>query len=88
MRNQSYCYLFALALVLTGAALPARADEVADKGRDIFKQHQHAVVTVQAVLKDILPRRRQDEREPAGPHRHGGRSLRSDRARPFGVRSQ
>ena len=28
-----------------------RADELADKGRDIFKKHQHAVVTVQVVQK-------------------------------------
>src|SRR5947209_9104014 len=27
------------------------ADDLADKGRAIFKQHQHAVVTVQLVLK-------------------------------------
>jgi hypothetical protein len=35
-------------IVLTAAA---RADEIADKGRDIFKRNQHAVVTVQVVLK-------------------------------------
>src|SRR6266550_4672083 len=28
-----------------------QADDLADKGRAIFKQHQHAVVTVQLVLK-------------------------------------
>ena len=32
-------------------AATGRADELADKGRDIFKKNQHAVVTVQAVLK-------------------------------------
>jgi Trypsin-like peptidase domain len=41
----------ALALLLTGLAAPGRADDLAEKGRDIFKTHQHAVVTVQAVLK-------------------------------------
>jgi hypothetical protein len=42
------------AAVLTLVALPAllcRADELGDKGRDIFKKNQHAVVTVQIVLK-------------------------------------
>jgi S1-C subfamily serine protease len=51
MHIQSRCLVFALALVLAGAALSARADEVAEKGRNIFKQYQHAVVTVQVVLK-------------------------------------
>jgi S1-C subfamily serine protease len=32
-------------------AAACHADELADKGRDIFKKNQHAVVTVQAVLK-------------------------------------
>ena len=41
----------ALALLLAGVASPSRADELAEKGRDIFKKHQHAVVTVQVVLK-------------------------------------
>jgi hypothetical protein len=31
------------------------ADEIADKGRDIFKKNQHAVVTVQVVLKASYP---------------------------------
>jgi hypothetical protein len=55
MRIQSQCLLFALALALAGAAVPGRADEIAEKGRDIFKQHQHAVVTVQAVMKISYP---------------------------------
>jgi S1-C subfamily serine protease len=38
----------ALSLLLSGTC---RADDLADKGRAIFKQHQHAVVTVQIVLK-------------------------------------
>ncbi len=41
----------ALALALVGLANPTRADELAEKGRNIFKQHQQAVVTVQVVLK-------------------------------------
>jgi len=39
----------AAALTLWAAACPA--DELAEKGRDIFKKNQHAVVTVQVVLK-------------------------------------
>jgi S1-C subfamily serine protease len=38
----------AAAILLT---IAARADDIADKGRDIFKKNQHAVVTVQVVLK-------------------------------------
>jgi hypothetical protein len=49
MRCQSY--IVALVLVLTGLAVPCRASELAEKGREIFNQNQHAVVTVQAVLK-------------------------------------
>jgi len=36
---------------LTFLAATCLADELADKGRDIFKKNQHAVVTVQVVLK-------------------------------------
>ena len=32
-------------------AVACRGDELADKGRDIFQKNQHAVVTVQVVLK-------------------------------------
>jgi hypothetical protein len=39
------------AAALTLLAATCGADELADKGRDIFKKNQHAVVTVQAVLK-------------------------------------
>jgi S1-C subfamily serine protease len=39
------------ALVLAAVTVPCRADEFAEKGREIFKKHQHAVVTVQEVLK-------------------------------------
>jgi S1-C subfamily serine protease len=41
--------LAATALLLLAAT--GRADELADKGRDIFKKYQHAVVTVQVILK-------------------------------------
>jgi S1-C subfamily serine protease len=51
MRCHSKPILFALLLVLAGVALPCRADELGEKGREIFKKHQHAVVTVQVVLK-------------------------------------
>ncbi len=51
MRYQYHVLRVALALALAGAANSTRADELADKGRDIFKKHQHAVVTVQVVLK-------------------------------------
>ena len=49
MRYQSLCLPLATALLL--AVAPGRADELAEKGRDIFKRYQHAVVTVQVVLK-------------------------------------
>jgi S1-C subfamily serine protease len=39
------------ALLLATVALPAHADELGEKGREIFKKNQHAVVTVQEVLK-------------------------------------
>jgi len=42
---------FALTLLLAAAASVGRADEVAEKGREILKQHQHGVVTVQVVVK-------------------------------------
>jgi hypothetical protein len=51
MQHQSNPLPFALACLLATSTLTVRADEVAEKGRDIFKQHQHAVVTVQTVLK-------------------------------------
>jgi hypothetical protein len=51
MRYLSHCLLFALVFLLSGVASPSRADELAEKGRAIFKQHQHAVVTVQVVVK-------------------------------------
>jgi hypothetical protein len=39
-------------LLLTGLLVAsARADELAEKGRELFKKNQHAVVTVQVVMK-------------------------------------
>jgi hypothetical protein len=40
-----------MATACTLLAATCHADELADKGRDIFKQNQHVVVTVQTVLK-------------------------------------
>jgi S1-C subfamily serine protease len=40
-----------LATACTLLAATCHADELADKGRDIFNKYQHAVVTVQTVLK-------------------------------------
>ncbi len=38
-------------LLLAGLAASSRADELAEKGRDIFSKHQRAVVTVEVVQK-------------------------------------
>lgn len=40
-----------MACIVAAATVLARADEVAQKGREIFNKHQHAVVTVTEVLK-------------------------------------
>ena len=55
MRYPSNQLCLALALLLAGTTPLCRADEVAEKGREIFKQHQHAVVTVQVVIKVSYP---------------------------------
>ena len=55
MHCVSRSLLAALALGLVSAPRPGQADELADKGREIFKQNQHAVVTVQVVLKVSYP---------------------------------
>jgi hypothetical protein len=55
MRCHYYYLLFPLALALAGSTSFGRADEIAEKGRDIFKKHQHAVVTVQVVIKVSYP---------------------------------
>jgi hypothetical protein len=46
--------LFAAALALALGPAAARADELAEKGRAIFRQHQRAVVTVQVVIKSKM----------------------------------
>ncbi len=51
MRSKSNFTLSVLTVLLAGLAIPSRADELAEKGREIFKKNQHAVVTVQEVLK-------------------------------------
>ncbi len=51
MRYASNLLPVALILALATVAFPGRADELAEKGREIFKKNQHAVVTVQVVLK-------------------------------------
>ncbi len=48
-RNRSLPFL--LACLLTAPAVPSRADEIADSGREVFKKYQHAVVTVEVVQK-------------------------------------
>src|SRR5437867_2020289 len=42
---------FGVLLCIVSLAAPGLADELADKGRAIFKNNQHVVVTVQVVLK-------------------------------------
>jgi Trypsin-like peptidase domain len=51
MRCKWISLLVALAWLPAGLAASSRADEFADKGREIFKRYQHAVVTVEIVLK-------------------------------------
>lgn len=49
------CLLAFTLLLLTVAALPvAGADELADKGRAIFKKYQRSVVTIEIVLKSKI----------------------------------
>ena len=55
MRCNSNALLLSLAGLLAALPAPARADDVGQKGREIFKQYQHAVVTVQEVLKMSSP---------------------------------
>ena len=51
MSNKSTLALVCILALLATPASSGRADELADKGREIFKQHQRAVVTVQVVMK-------------------------------------
>jgi S1-C subfamily serine protease len=53
--------ILAAVLILSHLAASARADEFADKGREIFKKYQHAVVTVQVVIKASGPGGRSNE---------------------------
>jgi hypothetical protein len=55
MRRFSHLILVGLGLGLAGVAVLGRASELAEKGREIFKQNQQAVVTVQVVLKVSYP---------------------------------
>jgi S1-C subfamily serine protease len=55
MRCHSPLILVSLVLGLAGSVAACRADQLAEKGRDIFNQNQHAVVTVQVVLKVSYP---------------------------------
>jgi hypothetical protein len=50
------------ALAILAAGLAARADDVSDSARDLFKKNQHCVVTVQVVLKLTTPRGSQERR--------------------------
>ena len=51
MNNQLNLALVCAISLLVSMSPPARADDLADKGREIFKKNQRAVVTVQVVLK-------------------------------------
>ena len=51
MRCHSLFILAALTLGLAGVAIPGQASDLAEQGREIFSRNQHAVVTVQVVLK-------------------------------------
>ena len=51
MRFKPTPTIVGLVSLLAGLVLPGRADELAEKGRDIFNKNQHAVITVQIVLK-------------------------------------
>jgi len=51
MRCHSPLILVSLVLGLAGSVAACRADQLAEKGRDIFNQNHHAIVTVQVVLK-------------------------------------
>jgi S1-C subfamily serine protease len=51
MRHLSILANVSFVALLACLIAPSRADELADKGRDIFKKNQRAVVTVQVVQK-------------------------------------
>jgi hypothetical protein len=51
MRYKMQLTVFGAVVGLASLAVPGQADELAEKGREIFNKNQHAVVTVQEVLK-------------------------------------
>jgi hypothetical protein len=51
MNFKYHLMLAGVLALLPGLMHQSRADEIADKGREIFKKHQHAVLTVQVVVK-------------------------------------
>ena len=51
MRWAQNTVCFCLSLGIAGSLLPAGADEITDKGREILNKNQHAVVTVEVVIK-------------------------------------
>ncbi len=62
MRLKSYSALLAITGLL-GMAITAHADELAQKGREIFEKNQHAVVTVTEVLKVSMSGRAQETKQ-------------------------
>ncbi|MDB6064445.1 MAG: hypothetical protein JWR26_653 [Pedosphaera sp.] len=51
MNRKSNLTVVTTLLLLASLGAPLRADELAEKGRGIFEKNQHAIVTVQVVLK-------------------------------------
>src|SRR5581483_11413720 len=50
--NSSTCPLGLSFILMFALVIPlSRADEISEKGRDVFKKNQHSVVTVQIVVK-------------------------------------
>jgi len=58
-------HVITTAILFAGLVIPCAADELGDTGREIFKKHQRAVVTVQVVMKTkvSLPGQGSDSRE-------------------------
>jgi hypothetical protein len=61
MRSPKILMMMALAALPVASTLTLRADDFADKGREIFNKNQHAVVTVQVVIKSSAPSGRSSE---------------------------